>query len=83
MKKVGTKESPADIFTKGLKRKLLMDHTKNVGGYTTDVRAGSALLIGATPFQRFVGDQQRPALDPKARQVEGVLFHAHESGRWA
>ena len=48
--KVGTKENPADIFAKGLKRELLMDHIKNVGGYTTDVRAGSALSIGAIKF---------------------------------
>ena len=47
VKKVGTKSNPADMLTKDLKREFLMDHTKNVGGHTTDVRVRSALSICA------------------------------------
>ena len=47
VKKVGTKENPADMLTKGLKREPLSEHIKNVGGYTTSVKAKSALSLGA------------------------------------
>ena len=47
IKKVGTKENPADMLTKGLKREPLNEHVKNVGGYTTSVKAKSALSLGA------------------------------------
>ena len=47
VKKVGTKENPADMLTKGLKREPLNEHIKNVGGYTTSVKARSALSLGA------------------------------------
>ena len=46
VRKVGTKENPADMLTKGLKREPLNEHVKNVGGYTTSVKAKSALSLG-------------------------------------
>ena len=45
VKKVGTKENPADMLTKGLKREPLTEHIKSVGGYTTSVKAKSALFL--------------------------------------
>ena len=50
VKKVGTKENPADMLTKGLKREPLNEHVKTVGGYTTSVKAKSALSLGAVQF---------------------------------
>ena len=46
VKKVGTKENPADMLTKGLKREPLTEHIKSAGGYTTSVKAKSALSLG-------------------------------------
>ena len=47
VKKVGTKENLADMLTKGLKREPLSEHIKTVGGYTSSVKAKSALSLGA------------------------------------
>ena len=47
MTKIGTKENPADMLTKGVKREVLEEHLRFVNGHVFQTRAKSALTINS------------------------------------
>ena len=69
MKKVGTKDNPADVLTKGFKRELIDRHVEFLGGTICCDRANAALSIhwmsGAKVYKRRSGPK------PNILQVGG------------
>ena len=60
LNKVCTKENPAYLVTKGVKKELLDEHLKTMQGYTSTPRADSALSIstvGVSDWWEMKGDE--------------------------